>query len=244
MKKFLAMLLILAMLLPCTMAAADGATTDKAINFAEFTFGDTFGNIRKHVKMGALDFKYGAYTSRCLADAIDTLPDYSHHNENIAPCFRLREEGQRSVAGHRAGAYLWFVYPTDNLADENNAQFYAGEYEFETYDADAHSIFEDLKGKLAQVYGEAFYTGGDISAAMGEIVIDDTDRYNNDAETNQAEYVVWKSSANNAVVVLKYFKQHGNWERTQLAYISDIADAALSQSMAQPENGNNSLEGL
>ena len=86
MKKYLSMLLILAMLLPCTLAAADGAMTDKAVNFAEFTFGDIFGNIRKNVKIGSLDFKYGAYTSRCLADAIDNLPEYSSHNENSPSC--------------------------------------------------------------------------------------------------------------------------------------------------------------
>ena len=244
MKKFISMLLILAMLLPCTLAAADGVMTDKAINFAEFAYGDTFGNIRKNLKAGAIDFKYGAYTSRCLADAIDTLPDYSRRDENVAPCFRVREEGQRKVAGHHAGTYLWFVYPDSNLTDENNAVFYAGDYEFDTYDSDARSIFEDLKGKLSQLYGEPFYAGNNISVAMGEIVPDEIDRYNNDLERYQPEYVVWKSSANNATVVLKFFKQHGDWERTLLSYISDIADATLSQYVVQQSASDLSLQGL
>lgn len=118
MKKYRAMLLIFAMLLPCILAAA-GVMTDKVINSAVFAV----GNIRKDVKRGSLDFRHGAYTSCCIADAIDNLPDYSHRNKNIASCFRLREEGQHSVVGHHAGAYLWFVYPTDNLADGTNANF-------------------------------------------------------------------------------------------------------------------------
>lgn len=244
MKKFLAMLLILVMLLPCTLAAADGVMTDKPLSFAEFTFGDTFGNIRENIKVGSMDFMYAAYTSRCIADAIDTLPDYSNHNTNVALCFRMREEGQRTVAGYRAGTRLWFVYPDGDLTNDNGAVFYAGEYEFDTLDSGAHDIFEDIKGKLAQVYGDPFYVGSDISAVMGEAAVDDVERYNNDVEQNQAEYAVWKSSANNAVAVLKYLKQFGNWERTLLAYISDIADETMMQYANQPDAGNNSLEGL
>ena len=243
MKKYLSMLLILAMLLPCTLAAADGAMTDKAVNFAEFTFGDTFGNIRKNVKIGSLDFKYGAYTSRCLADAIDNLPDYSSRNENIAPCFKLREEGMRKVAGHDAGAYLWFAYSGNELTDENNAVFYAGEYEFQT-NGDPIGVFADLKAKLTQLYGEPFYAGINISDAMGEAGVADIDRYNSNIEEMQPEFAVWKSSVNNTVVVLKNYVQYGDWAQVKLTYISTLADAVLSQYSSPMESGDSSLQGL
>ena len=216
MKKFFTLLLVLAMMLPCTLSFADGAMTDKPIKFAEFTFGDTFGNIRNNIRLRSIDFKYGAYTSRFLADAIDTLPEYSPRNEDIAPCFKLNESGQRTVAGHHAGAHLWFAYSGNDLTDESNAIFYAGEYEFDDFEGDSYAIFTDIKGKMAQVYGEPYYDGSDISAALGEVNVNDMDRYNNDTANYQAQYAVWKSSANNATVVLKYFKQHGDWERTFL----------------------------
>ena len=243
MKKLLSLLLILAMLLPCTPAAADGAMTDKAINFAEFAFGDTFGNIRKNVKIGSLDFKYGAYTSRCLADAIDNLPEYSSRNENIAPCFKLREEGMRKVAGHDAGAYLWFAYSGTDLTDESSAIFYAGEYEFQTND-NPDGVFADLKAKLTQLYGEPFYAGNNISDAMGEAGVADIDRYNSDIEKMQPEYAVWKSPVNNAVVILKNCLQYGSWPQVKLTYISALADAALSRYASSPSSGDISLQGL
>lgn len=245
MKKCFALLLILAMMLPCALAFADGAMTDKPINFAEFTFGDTFGNIRKNIKGRSIDFQYGAYISRYLADAIDSLPDYSNHNNDVAPCFKLNESGQRTVAGHRAGVHLWFAYSGNDLANENSAIFYAGEYEFDDNESNAYSTFTDIKGKMSQVYGAPYYEGSDISAALGEVTVDDMDRYNNDTAQNQAQYAVWKSSTNNTTVVLKYFNQYGDWERTFLVYLSDIADATLSQYIGTSgAAANNSLEGL
>lgn len=241
MKRLLTLLLTLSLLLP-VLAAADGVMTDKTINFAEFTFGDTYGNIRKNIKAGSVEYKYGAYISRYLADAIDTLPEYSSHNEDIAPCFKVREEGQRTVAGYHAGAYLWFAYPDSDLTADNSAIFYCGEYQFDAYDTDALPIFTDLKDKLSQVYGTPYYDGANITDALGEAMVEDTNRYNENTEEYQAQYAVWKSSANNATVVLKYYKQHGNWERTLLMYISNIADATLSQYVAG--TGNTSLEGL
>ena len=244
MKRLLALLLTLSLLLP-VLAVADGAMTDKTINFAEFTFGDTYGNIRKNIKVGSIDCEYGAYISRYLADAIDNLPEYSSRDENTAPCFKVREDGQRTVAGYRAGAYLWFAYPDNDLTADNSAIFYCGEYQFDSYgETDVLTIFTDLKGKLSQVYGTPYYDGANITDALGDAMVEDPNRYNENTELYQAQYAVWKSSANNATVVLKYFKQHGDWERTFLMYISDIADATLSQYISAPGAGNTSLEGL
>ena len=249
MKKFLAALLALALMLPCALAAAEGVMTDKPISFADFYFGDTFGSIRRDIKVASIDFKYGAYTSRCLADAIDSLPDFSRHNDTVAPCFKVREEGQRIVAGHTAGAFLWFAYSADehlwfsssnNLTDENSAVLYGGEYEFETHD-NPDSVFADLKSKLIQLYGEPYYIGGDISEALGQVTVDDTERYKGDIEKMQAQYVVWKSSFNGALVVLKNYLMDGRWPQVRLAYISTTADEVLSQYSAQAESG---LQGL
>lgn len=244
MKRALALMLALILMLPCALAAADGAMTDKAINFAEFSFGDTFGNIRNNVKIGSLDFKYGVYTSRCIADAIDTLPDYVQHNRDLAPCFRVRFDGDRKVASYDATPYMWFAYPTDHYTADNDAVFYAGEYEFQLFDKDPVDIFNDLKEKLTTLYGEPFYAGNDISVPMGVFEVEDINRYTEDTQNMQPEYAVWKSSANNTVVVLKKYTQYGNWNQVRLAYISDVADATFAQVPVEVESISDSLEGL
>lgn len=245
MKKFLAMLLILLSVLPVSLASADGAMTDKSISFAEFTFGDTFGNIRKNAKPYIMEFKYGAYDSRCIADAIETLPDnYNDGQASVPYCFVSRERGRRKVAGQEASVNMWFAYTQLDHFDENSAIFYAGEYEFEIKD-DADGLFSNLKGKLSQVYGEPFYVGFDISEAMGEPGISEIERYMNDSILNLPEYAVWKSSANNAVVVLKKFSENGHRDRVKLAYISDVADEIFAQFVADSgSHYGESLEGL
>lgn len=245
MKKFFAMLLILVMALPCTLAVADGAMTDKPISFAEFAFGDTFGNIRKNIKSNSIDFKYGAYTSRYMADAIDSLPYYNYSAEESIMCFMLRERGRRQVAGHEADVCMWFAYPATSNTDDNNAIFYAGEYEFDVQD-DPDGVFADLKNKLSQVYGDPFYAGNDISAVMGEPGVEDMERYNNDIALYQPEFAVWKSSVDNSAVVLKNFNQYGDWMRVKLCYISDVADETFAQlsAMTPEATVNDSLDGL
>ena len=89
------------------------------------------------------------------------------------------------------------------------------------------------------------YVGFDISEAMGEPGISDMDRYMEDTKLNLPEYAMWKSSANNAVVVLKKFSENGHWDRVKLAYISDVADEIFAQFVA--DSGSHygvSLEGL
>jgi len=245
MKKFLAMLLILVIALPFAPAVAEGNMTDKAISFAEFTFGDTFSNIRNLIKCNSLDFKYGAYTSRCMADAIDTLPDYNNAYEEKALCFMVREKNRRNVADYAADACLWFYYPADALTDENSAVFYAGEYKFDTQ-GDHSGVFADLKQKLTLVYGEPFYDGNDICAAVGGPGILDMARYNNDVINYDAQYAVWKSSASNTMAVLKYYVQFGNSYEVKLAYISDIADDTFAQlsTITTVSVNDNGLQGL
>ena len=68
MKRIFAALLAAVLLLGAACALAEGTMTDKPINFAEFTFGDTFGNIRKQIKMDSISFEYYPISPRMLAD--------------------------------------------------------------------------------------------------------------------------------------------------------------------------------
>lgn len=247
MKKIFAMLLALALMLSGAMASAGGAMTDKPITFSDFTFGDTFGNIRDTIELRGLDFQYGLYSSRYLADAVSYAAIIAGGYPSKPICFSLSPNGQRKVAGNDAILTLWFAYPEGKSNVENEAIFYAGEYEFPNLDA--ASIFDELSDKLTQVYGEPFYSGSDIAAAMGEgphVPDEYLENYNSEADRYQPDYVVWKSSANNAIIVLRTHLQNGDWQHTKLFYISTEADPIFEKAAAASKTGasNDSLEGL
>ena len=216
--------------------------TDKAIQFAEFTFGDTFGNIRDHVKVYGIQFMRDKNSSRFLADAVSYIARVEGTDGIWAQAFSTEDADDRMVAGHRAKALLWFVYPSSEVMVENDALLYAGQYSFP--EDDAQSVYDDLKGKLSQVYGEAYYTGDDLTPALGELQLStDSARqvYMEEVAKYKPQYTVWKSSVNNAFIVLKCYLENGDWERTLLLYITPEYDEYF---MNAPAVDHNNFDGL
>ena len=227
MKRFLSVLLCMTLMLTSVTGFASGAETNKPIAFANFDFGKTFNEIRRENPFRSIDFKYGRYSARFLADALERVSEEeSMLNMGVAFCFAADLKGEDNVAGHTANRTLWFVYPNQDgvlVQNEGEAIFYAGEYSFFTNDQEQ---FDDLKEKLKLVYGEPFYEGAEIKNALGDLPNKAaiSNWYSQDIFKYSATHVVWKSSANGAMVVLKRCrKPHGSFE-TRLLYISDCAE--------------------
>lgn len=251
MKKLLAILLATTMLLMAIPAFAKGDTTDKPITFAEFNFGDTFGTIRSNQYLRNINFQRGIFSPRHLADVTSFyLGDWSRVSETSPTCFYSDTEGGRKVAGHDCEASLWFVYPVENgacVVDESSATFYAGEYRF--FDDKAKATFDDLKKKLTQLYGKPYSEDDSLDDALGEITVSEDhlkEAYKEQQQRYDAKYVVWKSSANNAALVLKIYKQDGDREWTKLTYVSlDAADTfAQIEVSGDVGGGSDSMAGL
>lgn len=249
MKKLLAILLTAALLLLSVPAWAEGNTTDKPITFAEFNFGDTFNTIRNGQYLRNINFQRGLYSPRVLADAIPYVGDWCRVSDTLPACFTAEPDGGRAVAGHNCMVSLWFAYPVENGAsviDENAATFYAGEYNF--FDDNGAATFDDLKQKLSQLYGAPYMQGNNLDAVLGELALPDEGMKNSYQEQNQRcqpNYVVWKSSANNAVLVLKSYTEDGSSEFTKLNYISlDAADIFAQIETSGGNSGGDSMEGL
>ena len=150
MKKLLAILLATTMLLMAIPALAEGNTTDKAITFMNFNYGDTFGNIRSSERIYTIGFKTEMLSPRNLAEAFWRVAEWSQVSDTQPVCFDAMLSGHE-VAGYRCNPLLFFVYPVENgrsVINEAEATFYAGEYEFQ--DGDAKAIFDDLKQKLIE----------------------------------------------------------------------------------------------
>lgn len=251
MKRFFALLLTLALLLPASWAMAEGPMTDKPIAFAEFAFGDTFGEIRASQRMRSIEFQNGNYCARALADANQYAAITGYWDEVNPWCFTARINEERKVAGHEAGVTLWFVYPVEGgktVYNENDAVFYAGQYQF--YRGDKKEIFEDLKNKLGQVYGEAYYAGNSLDAALGTFPLaeDFLPSYQEEHKKMNPEYSVWKSRDSGAMVVLHFFRLNEQENELRLMYISQAGEENFAQMVAQRANGegnsDSSLEGL
>ncbi len=235
MKKTLIILLTVLLALSSSICFAEGAETSKTISFFGYTFGDTFGNIRSTKKMSSLDFKYGNYNARVVGDALADMAERDLPEGNAIPSsFFARLSGTGRVAGYDAGVKLWFVYSVQDgavLSGETDAIFYAGEYEFHSWD-DIVSIHADLKGKLETLYGTPFYAGGDLNAAMGEMPLREgvVGSYNDDNAKFKPEYTVWKSSANGACAVMAFWRDSNvNEYKLKLTYISACADEHFGQ---------------
>ena len=252
MKRFLSILLTLVLLLPSAVCFADGAETSKPINFSDFNFGDTFGSIRENKYCGSIEFVRGRFSARLLADAFQNIGRFAYGDDVKPWCFTARFDGLDKVAGYQANAELWFVYPVVDDAvvyNDADAVFYAGQYTF--YQGDRKATYEDLKNKLAQVYGDAYYIGSDLNTVLGEVPIQESlfDTYNDEVNRMMPEYAVWKSSANNAYAVLTFYMQNGEEPFTRLVYISMEGEEhfAKMQEMRDAGAGNSgsdSLEGL
>jgi len=232
MKKMISLLLVFMMLLSACSAFADGAETSKAITFMNYEFGDTFKNIRGSTRLFCIDFLYGKQNARVVSDA---LYDFAERDEftqkrKLPSCFFARTSETFKVAGYDVGTMLWFVYPfQDGLFcfDEDAGIFYAGVYEFHAWD-DLVSICADLKSKLTTLYGEPFFAGDSLNSPLGRLPFTASimQWYNSDVAKFKPEYVMWKSSANDAILVLSFWydtnlKEH----KLKLAYVSDYAEA-------------------
>ena len=231
MKKLLAILLVLVTLFSSAIALAEGAQTDKPIKFMDFTFGDTFKNIRSNTRLFCIDFLYGQQNARVVSDALYIFAEREDfvQKRTIPSCFFARTSETFKVAGHDVGTMLWFVYPFQNgrwVFDEDEAVFYAGVYEFHRWD-DLVSIYADVKSKMTVLYGDPFYTGESLDEIMGRPPFSSgiTSWYNSDNAKFKPEYTVWKSAANGVYAVLSFWHDtNSNENNLKLAYVSDCAE--------------------
>lgn len=246
MKKLLAILLATTMLLMAVPVFAEGNTTDKAITFLNFNYGDTFSNIRSSERIYDLQFKTEMLSPRNLAEAFRSVAEWSQISDTQPVCFEARISG-REVAGYWSNLSLFFVYPVENgspVINEAEATFYAGEYEFQ--DGDAKAIFDDLKQKLTSLYGEPHTIGNSVDGVFGEASIpeDRQQEYAEQLQRYDPSYAIWVSTANNAVLVLKVYND-GDFQRTKLDYISlDAVDIFAQIEVDNGGSASNSLEGL
>ena len=251
MKKLLAILLAATLLLMAIPALAEGATTDKAITFMDFNYGDTFGSIRSVEPISWIQFRRETLSPRNLAEASNDLAYWARVDDILPVCFNA-DLTTRTVAGHDCNPSLYFVYPVENgrsVLNESEATFYAGEYEFSEADPDeAKAAFDDLTQKLTQIYGEPHTAGNSLDGVLGEgsIPEDRKQAYAEQMEFYDPSYAVWVSTANNAVLVLKHYKEGESFARTKLDYISlDAADIfAQIDTSAGGASGVNSTDGL
>lgn len=247
MKKLLAILLAAAMLLMAVPAFAAGNTTDKAITFLNYNYGDPFSSIRSgEERIYGLWFQTEMLSPRNLAEAFQNLAEWSKVSDTQPVCFEV-SLSTRKVAGYECNPSLYFVYPVENgssVLNENAATFYAGEYVFQG--TDAKVVFDGLQQKLTQLYGKPHTVGNSLDGVFGEASIpeDRQQEYDEMVERYDPSYVVWVSSSNNAVLVLKLYNEY-DFERTKLDYISlDAAEIFAQIEVDHADSASDSLEGL
>lgn len=230
MKKLLAWMLALMMLLLSSVAFAAGEESSKAISFSGYEFGATFGEIRSIKRLTSLDYKYGPYNACTLADAFSYMLDRSGSisDGEVPSCFFARLKENQLVGGHKAETKLWCVFPVLDGAvqlSESDAIFYAGEYAFSSWENNLPSTHADLKKKLTTLYGTPYYAGADLKEAMGVPSMPDDvlDNYNGDVAKAELDYTVWKSQANGGMAVLCLWTINGE-QSLKLVYLSNKAD--------------------
>lgn len=238
MKKIICVFAAVLMIFSC-VAHAEENLSNKPITFMNFEFGDTFKNIRNQTRIFCIDFMYGNICSRAVADALYDFGERDEFigNRKIPSCFFARTSETFKVAGYDVGTTLWFVYPFKDgifMPDEDQAVFYAGCYEFHSWD-DLPNVHTDIKSKMTVIYGEPYLTGSSITEAMGEMPLKDNlmDGYNDDNAKFKPEYSLWKSEVNDAYAVLSFwYDTNLNEYRLKLTYVSDIADPHFDQMAA------------
>lgn len=245
MKKFVALLLCLVLL--CSASALAENLTDKPINFAEFTFGQTLQQVRSSVWVESLSFSKRILPTRMIGDINRDWSGilYEDTSDTVRISARLPE---REIAGHRGSVELHFTFPGASRAD-NDAVLYAGIYSF--YE-NAAGTFEDLKTKLTKLYGEPWKLATSSDEIWGPMEFSENDEWRKNEWTNarqrmqNTQYVVWKSSANGGMMVLKYFNEEGSWERSELCYLWPEADQYLDAMYQQNAGGAsaNDMQGL
>lgn len=255
MKKVLCVLLVLTMMLPC-FALADGAMYNKDINFGAYTLGSTTYKqaLDKCGWVTTIQFPQEAATTRYIADAMGDIYGSEIMGKMSSPACINAALGSQEVAGLYANVEGYFVQDgTDTSLD--NFLLYAGAYRFQD---NPEAAFDSLKGKLQKVYGEPFMVTTDSNAIWGDVLegIDDpegraAERLNqviqNEASNiSNCSYVVWKSSTNDVMVVLRIRTQWGNTE-THIFYLWPQGDELVKQFIQTDDvanDGSDSLEGL
>ena len=89
--------------------------------------------------------------------------------------------------------------------------------------------------------------GNSIDGVLGEATIpqDRQQEYAEQVGRLDPSYVVWVSTVNNAVLVLKYYQEGNDFSRTKLDYISlDAMDIFAQIEAVNGGSGSNSVEGL
>ncbi len=241
MKKALAVLLVLAMVFAACAALAD---TDKEIQFSGHTFGETLEQAAASGTLRNIQIGNVPFTPRVIADPLANQIAWVIYGSAPSVTFQTQWEtyGPQQVAGLNAGAALYFYYPTkEDMAALNlkDGLFYAGAYAFY---GDAKANYDELKDKLASIYGEPSAVG-DGDAVFGPLQAaqsgseEDIKRQLDEARShyNALEMAAWKSSANNAMIVLVY-SDHDSWQSTNLYYLDMDAEAKIMDLLSTSED--------
>ncbi len=244
MKKLLALILSVVLLCSVSTAMAENLT-DKPINFAEFTFGQTLGQVRATIWVESISFFKRIKPTRILSDICRDFDGilYDELGDSAYISVRLPE---REIAGHRGSVEMYFTYPSTSRAD-NDAVLYAGVYNFFEH---ADSTFNDLKTKLTTLYGAPWAEGSNAADIFGAFTFDEDQQWRRDEWSNltarmqDAQYVVWKSSANGGMMVLKYYNENGDWARAELCYLWPEADQYFDAMDQSSGSSANDMQGL
>ena len=143
-----------------------------------------------------------------------------------------RKEEPFKVAGYDINSIeLYFMQPVENGTvnhDPESAKFYMAEYEIAN-NVDRVSVFDDLTGKLTNLYGDVFYEIED-----GQVVR------------------TWKDSEGNTVSLMRYGTEWENLDSITIIYMSATAmddiqnlekalydEQYITDSNARQENADN-----
>jgi len=213
------------------------------IQFAEFTFGMNFGAVRAQSWVETVDFSKYVRPTRLIGDALSEVYTIAAEELSGAAHFSARLP-EREVAGHCGQVHMYFTYP-GNSREMDEAVFYAGSYMF--YE-NALNVFDDLKTKLASLYGTPWMEATDADEIWGPLPFADEwlgNEWNQLKERYQpTNYVVWKSSANGAMLVLKSMRMYGDMDVTEVCYLWPEADQYFDAMVKDAGVGDNNVQGL
>jgi hypothetical protein len=240
MKKGFALVLAAVLVLLACSALAEGPMTEKEIKYGSFTLGtSTFADLKASASISNISYTYyNAFTTRTIADARNDIPRNILRYDGRAAAgmsVYLQQFEPVKVAGYdNVSQTFYFHFPIENGSysqDDSKAVLMVGSYRFDTWNMDASTVFEDLKGKLTKTYGEPWLDTKDADEIWGELVIPDGMNWFQEDENYKVEkydptYVVWKSSANGAMLVLR--KSKTPWDEqysVEIFYMDPSRDA-------------------
>lgn len=254
-KRFICALLTVLLLVCAVPALAD---QEKEIEFSGHTFGETFSEAAKKSKISTIEFMERQKTSRVIADPVCYDARWElYQASDVAGCFFSRTFFSEKVAGHDVGTVLRFYFPTKEAAaayDVQQAIFYCGEYEF--YDENKKGTFDELKQKLASIYGSPVAEFTDPEQFWGKpthqpgLSDEDANRIYREKLSgfDTVMGVVWQNAGSDRQIILTYSKNSpDDWGKVSLYYLDTSADALIEQMYTQegtPVASDGSLNGL